>query len=68
MENISYNDTGVVELLYLILAANIDIIGHFVYSIRFYAIKMNEVRYKQPFNAYKSLELILTPAYVENLR
>lgn len=66
MENISYNYTDVVELLKLILAANIDIIGHFVYGINFYAIKMNEVRYKQPFNAYKSSELILTPAYVES--
>lgn len=66
-ENISYNDTDVVELLKLVLAANIDIIGHFAYSINFYAIKMNEVRYKQPFNAYKSSKLILTPANIENL-
>ncbi|TLD19862.1 hypothetical protein PspLS_09734 [Pyricularia sp. CBS 133598] len=62
----SGNDsTGVVELLKLISAASIDMIGHFAYSTDFKAIQMNGPKHKRPLDAHKSPKSILARAYVE---
>lgn len=57
------NSTEVVELLKLISAASIDIIGHFAYSTDFKAIQINAPKYKR--HALKSPNSIFARAYVE---
>lgn len=57
------NSTEVVELLKLISAASIDIIGHFAYSTDLKAIQINAPKYKR--HALKSPNSIFARAYVE---